>query len=85
MGNDGAMRYIKNGGTMERPNDCPDSIHSLMRHCWAKCPEDRPTFIDICQQLLPQANQRYAVGNLGSITTELLYNLTISHFSHTSF
>ena len=67
MGNDGAMRYIKNGGTMERPNDCPDSIHNLMRNCWTKLPEDRPTFVDICQQLLPQANQRYVVCNLISI------------------
>ena len=58
MGNDGAMKYIKNGGTMERPNDCPDSIHNLMRNCWRQLPEDRPTFLDICQHLLPHSNQR---------------------------
>ena len=58
MGNDGAMKYIKNGGTMERPNECPDSIHNLMRKCWTQLPEDRPTFLDICQHLLPHSNQR---------------------------
>ena len=58
MGNDGAMKYIKNGGTMERPNECPDSIHILMRKCWTQLPEDRPTFLDICQHLLPHSNQR---------------------------
>ena len=58
MGNDGAMKYIKNGGTMERPNECPDSIHNLMRTCWRQLPEDRPTFIDICKHLLPHSNQR---------------------------
>ena len=58
MGNDGAMKYIKNGGTMEKPNECPDSIHNLMRNCWRQLPEDRPTFIDICQHLLPHSNQR---------------------------
>merc|ERR1712061_238506 len=59
MGNDGAMKYIKNGGTMEKPNECPDSIHNLMRNCWRQLPEDRPTFIDICQHLLPHSNQRF--------------------------
>lgn len=58
MGNDGAMKYIKNGGTMERPNECSDSIHNLMRKCWTQLPEDRPTFLDICQHLLPHSNQR---------------------------
>lgn len=58
MGNDGAMKYIKNGGTMEKPNECPESIHNLMRNCWRQLPEDRPTFIDICQHLLPHSNQR---------------------------
>merc|ERR1712038_1337412 len=59
MGNDGAMKYIKNGGTMERPNECPDSIHNLMRNCWRQLSEDRPTFIDICEHLLPHSNQRF--------------------------
>jgi serine/threonine protein kinase len=59
MGNDGAMKYIKNGGTMEKPNECPESIHNLMRNCWRQLPEDRPTFIDICQHLLPHSNQRF--------------------------
>merc|ERR1719510_271992 len=53
------MKYIKNGGTMEKPNECPDSIHNLMRNCWRQLPEDRPTFIDICQHLLPHSNQRF--------------------------
>lgn len=44
---------------MERPNACPDHIHNLMRECWRQDPEDRPTFIDICQKLLPIATDRF--------------------------
>ena len=74
MGNDGAMKYIKNGGTMERPNECPDSIHNLMRTCWRQLPEDRPTFIDICT-FFPIFQTLTARRSLGAKSNEGLFSI----------
>lgn len=29
---------------MPCPQGCPESLHEMMRHCWKKEPDERPTF-----------------------------------------
>ena len=44
---------------MRRPEDCPDILFNLMSECWNNMPDDRPTFLQICQRLLPEANENF--------------------------
>lgn len=44
---------------MKRPEDCPDILFEMMYECWNHSPNDRPTFLQICQRLLPNANERF--------------------------
>lgn len=48
------MRYVIDGGVMERPENCPDSLYNLMRRTWSHKTTKRPTFIDIATVLLPE-------------------------------
>lgn len=41
---------------MERPENCPDSLYSLMRRTWNHRATRRPTFIDIETLLLQEVN-----------------------------
>ncbi|XP_065577465.1 insulin-like growth factor 1 receptor isoform X2 [Artemia franciscana] len=42
------------GGKMEMPEDCPDILYNLMLQCWKFQPKQRPRFVDIVEQLLPE-------------------------------
>ena len=53
------MKYVKDGHKMRRPEDCPDILYNLMSECWNNAPDDRPTFLEICQKLLDQANDNF--------------------------
>ncbi|XP_055527832.1 insulin-like receptor isoform X2 [Wyeomyia smithii] len=57
--NDQVLRYVIDGGVMERPENCPDKLYDLMRRCWQHRPTARPTFLDIINMLLPDANDRF--------------------------
>jgi len=64
--NDEVMKYVKDGNKMRRPEDCPDILYNLMSECWNNNPNDRPTFLEICARLLPNANENF---NRGSFFT----------------
>ncbi|KAI4497351.1 hypothetical protein M0802_007598 [Mischocyttarus mexicanus] len=53
LSNDQVLRYVIEGGVMERPENCPDSLYNLMRRTWCHKATRRPTFIDIATVLLP--------------------------------
>ena len=44
---------------MKRPDDCPDILFDLMSECWHIVPDERPTFLQICQRLVGDANERF--------------------------
>ncbi|XP_058788861.1 insulin-like receptor [Phymastichus coffea] len=56
LSNDQVLKYVIEGGVMERPGNCPDAMYSLMRLTWNKWAPLRPTFIDIVGMLLPEVN-----------------------------
>ncbi|XP_055536181.1 proto-oncogene tyrosine-protein kinase ROS isoform X2 [Wyeomyia smithii] len=48
------LHYVRDGGRLTRPQDCPDELYQLMMKCWSYSPDDRPTFrycLDILQSL----------------------------------
>jgi len=44
MGNREVLDQIDRGFRHPKPKDCPPEMYELMAQCWAKDPEDRPTF-----------------------------------------
>nr|XP_023021383.1 insulin-like receptor [Leptinotarsa decemlineata] len=56
LSNDQVLRYVIDGGVMERPENCPDKLYTLMRYCWQHKPTSRPSFLKLCQLLLDDAS-----------------------------
>ncbi|XP_011300657.1 insulin-like receptor [Fopius arisanus] len=56
LSNDQVLRYVIDGGVMERPENCPDSLYILMRRTWNQKVNRRPTFIDIATMLLQEVD-----------------------------
>ncbi len=59
LSNDEVLNFVKNRRTMEIPRKCPEMIANLMKRCWEYDPDDRPTFVRICQDLLEHANEEF--------------------------
>lgn len=55
LSNDQVLRYVIDGGIMERPENCPDKLYNLMRLCWQHKPSLRPSFIKLETLLLEDA------------------------------
>ncbi|XP_056645512.1 insulin-like receptor [Diorhabda sublineata] len=60
LANDQVLRYVIDGGVMERPENCPDKLYTLMRYCWQHKPSSRPTFLKLCSLLLEDASPTFA-------------------------
>ncbi|XP_015788259.2 LOW QUALITY PROTEIN: insulin-like peptide receptor [Tetranychus urticae] len=53
LGNMEVIKFITEGGTIEKPKGCPDKLFELMSACWMRNPKQRPTFFEIIDNLLP--------------------------------
>ena len=60
LSNDQVLRYVIDGGVMERPENCPDKLYTLMRCCWQHKPSSRPSFLRLCTLLLEDASTSFA-------------------------
>ncbi|XP_044256884.1 insulin-like receptor [Tribolium madens] len=60
LSNDQVLRYVIDGGVMERPENCPDKLYTLMRYCWQHKPSARPSFLKLCSLLLEDASTSFA-------------------------
>jgi len=62
-------REVLNGKRLKQPPDCPDEIFQIMQSCWAEKPEDRPTYVDIFEQLhlTPEENLVQLVGSPSTV------------------
>nr|QIS94309.1 insulin receptor 1a [Pyrrhocoris apterus] len=47
LSNDQVLRYVIDGGIMEKPENCPNKLYSIMRLCWEHKPSSRPSFIKL--------------------------------------
>ncbi|XP_059620313.1 insulin-like receptor isoform X2 [Phlebotomus argentipes] len=59
LSNDQVLRYVIDGGVMERPENCPDKLYHLMRDCWQHKPNLRPSFMEIVSGLLEDAHVNF--------------------------
>ncbi|CAJ0964747.1 unnamed protein product [Ranitomeya imitator] len=51
MANEQVLHYVMDNGILEKPENCPDRLHDLMRWCWQKNPKNRPSFIQILESI----------------------------------
>lgn len=58
--NEEVLRYVIGGGIMERPENCPDKLYTLMMYCWNHKYAKRPSFLELCSVLLEDANAQFA-------------------------
>lgn len=56
LSNEQVLKYVIDGGVMERPDGCPDRLYALMESCWQNIARRRPTFIEIIENLLPDVS-----------------------------
>lgn len=59
LSNEQVLRYVVEGGVMERPEHCPDRLYELMRACWAHRPQLRPSFMQLVADLAPSAQSHF--------------------------
>ncbi|XP_063921825.1 receptor-like tyrosine-protein kinase kin-16 isoform X2 [Zophobas morio] len=45
------QQFLQMGRRLERPEICTNELYELMRLCWARNPEDRPTFRELVEAL----------------------------------
>ncbi|XP_044740104.1 proto-oncogene tyrosine-protein kinase ROS [Chrysoperla carnea] len=57
------LHYVRNGGRLHRPNNCPEDLHQLMLKCWSYNPECRPTF-KYCLEILEKLKQHIIINAL---------------------
>ncbi|CAF1588247.1 unnamed protein product [Rotaria sp. Silwood1] len=61
-GNEEVVHYVRYGNiTLERPPNCPEILHKLMRACWTYLPVDRISFRSIVDELVLYENEDFRI------------------------
>jgi len=59
LSNEEVVQCVRNGETNGTPRNCPEQIGSLMETCWRFDPDNRPNFLNICDELIEYANDEF--------------------------
>ncbi|XP_035392398.1 insulin receptor a [Electrophorus electricus] len=51
LSNEQVLKFVMDGGYLDRPDNCADRLHNLMQMCWHYNPKMRPTFQEIIEML----------------------------------
>ncbi|XP_059362480.1 insulin-like growth factor 1 receptor isoform X2 [Carassius carassius] len=51
MSNEQVLRFVMEGGLLDKPDNCPDLLFELMRMCWQYNPKMRPSFLEIINSI----------------------------------
>ncbi|KAF3690899.1 Insulin receptor [Channa argus] len=51
LSNEQVLKFVMDGGYLDRPENCPERMHNLMQMCWQYNPKMRPTFHEIIDML----------------------------------
>ncbi|XP_029105108.1 insulin receptor-like [Scleropages formosus] len=51
LSNEQVLKFVMDGGFLERPDNCPDRLHNLMQMCWQYNPKLRPTFQEVIEMM----------------------------------
>ncbi|XP_036409651.1 insulin receptor-like [Megalops cyprinoides] len=51
LSNEQVLKFVMDGGYLDRPDNCADRLHNLMQMCWQYNPKMRPTFQEVIEML----------------------------------
>ncbi|XP_063057164.1 insulin receptor b [Engraulis encrasicolus] len=51
LSNEQVLKFVMDGGYLDRPDNCPERIHNLMQMCWQYNPQMRPAFSEIIEMI----------------------------------
>ncbi|KAJ8271980.1 hypothetical protein COCON_G00108390 [Conger conger] len=51
LSNEQVLRFVMEGGLLDKPDNCPDMLFELMRMCWQYNPKMRPAFLEIISSI----------------------------------
>ncbi|XP_062338372.1 insulin receptor-like [Osmerus eperlanus] len=51
LSNEQVLKFVMDGGYLDRPDNCADRLHNLMQMCWQYNPKMRPMFQEIIEML----------------------------------
>uniref|UniRef100_H3C1B3 Tyrosine-protein kinase receptor n=1 Tax=Tetraodon nigroviridis TaxID=99883 RepID=H3C1B3_TETNG len=51
LSNEQVLKFVMDGGSLDRPDNCPERMHNLMQMCWQYNPKMRPMFHEIIEML----------------------------------
>ncbi|XP_073699705.1 insulin-like growth factor 1 receptor [Garra rufa] len=51
LSNEQVLKFVMDGGYLDRPENCPERMHNLMQMCWQYNPKMRPTFLEIIEMI----------------------------------
>ncbi|GFT84439.1 proto-oncogene tyrosine-protein kinase ROS [Nephila pilipes] len=64
------LNYVRAGGRLDKPENCPDELHDIMIDCWRYDADSRPTFC-FCLHVLQELRSKLASS---SIAIPSVYN-----------
>ncbi|XP_028672139.1 insulin receptor-like [Erpetoichthys calabaricus] len=59
LSNEQVLKFVMDGGYLDRPDNCPERLHNLMHMCWQYNPKMRPTFLEIIEMLKDDLHPSY--------------------------
>uniref|UniRef100_A0A2C9K623 Tyrosine-protein kinase receptor n=1 Tax=Biomphalaria glabrata TaxID=6526 RepID=A0A2C9K623_BIOGL len=59
LSNEEVVRFVTDGHVMDIPENCPEEMAFLMRLCWERRPNKRPTFKAVIKFLLPKLKSSF--------------------------
>ncbi|MEQ2157456.1 hypothetical protein GOODEAATRI_002063 [Goodea atripinnis] len=59
LSNEQVLKFVMDGGFLDRPDNCADRLHNLMQLCWQYNPKMRPTFQEIIEMLKDDLHPSY--------------------------
>lgn len=62
------LNFVRDGGRLDRPTDCPNDVYDIMSSCWLDA-DQRPSFSSL-QQLLQEAMQKRNANYLALINEQ---------------
>uniref|UniRef100_A0ABM5ELH1 Tyrosine-protein kinase receptor n=1 Tax=Pogona vitticeps TaxID=103695 RepID=A0ABM5ELH1_9SAUR len=59
LSNEQVLKFVMDGGCLERPENCAERLHNLMHMCWQYNPKMRPSFVEIITMLLEELHPSF--------------------------
>ncbi|XP_064474784.1 insulin-like growth factor 1 receptor [Ornithodoros turicata] len=59
LANEQVLKYVIDGGVMQKPENCPAKLYHIMKLCWTRNPRARPKFVEVIEMLLEDVNDRF--------------------------